>query len=459
MSAVRRLIRTALARPVPATRPVRSFGRAVLVLGLVVFAAALTEYVRHVQAHQDRLWNPVDLQVYYWGGTTARHTHHVYDLDFHIGTLGLPFTYTPFALEVFKALSYVGELTLQWLVACGSIVALIASAWVAWGLAGYRRNLGRLGAALAVAGLALWTEPMMQNLNFGQVNVFLMLIVLLDFAQRDRWWTKGIGIGLAAGFKLVPAIFIVYLVATRRLRAAAVATGTLAATVLGGFVLMPREAHRYWIDGLFDDPARVGNVNYVGNQSLQGLLARTLGLDTHGVKPYWLAAVVLIAAVAVPLSVWAHRRGEELLGVAATAMFGLLVSPISWSHHWVWLAVFLVAGGCLLHSCRAPWWGWLLATGPYLLCVAWPAVAFSDLQNRTVLPNGLIWSVPYNNNAEDHWTGLQVLIGNLYPLLGVLLLAILGLFLWRTRTAGAVDREATDGRMVPQLIPDRRRAV
>ncbi|WP_052442970.1 glycosyltransferase 87 family protein [Streptacidiphilus neutrinimicus] len=403
-----------------------------------MFGVALTEYIRVVQAHPDRLWSPIDLRVYYWGGTTARHSHRVYDLDFRLGSLGLPFTYTPFALAVFTVLSYVDELTLQWLIACGSIAALVASAWVAWGLAGYRRSVGRLGAALTVAGLALWTEPMMQNLAFGQVNVFLMLLVLLDFAQPDRWWSKGVGIGLAAGFKLVPAIFIVYLLVTRRFRAAAVATGTLAATVLGGFVLLPAEAHRYWLDGLFADSSRVGGVNYVGNQSLQGMLARTLGLDAAGVKPYWLLAAVLAAAIAIPLSVRAHRRGEELLGVAATALLGLLASPISWSHHWIWIAVFLSVAGHLLHSRRAPWWAWLPAVGLYLPWLAWPSVAYGDRKPAgpgTRLPNGLIWTVPYDNNAENTWTGLQLLVGNLYPLLGVLLLAGLGLFLWRTRSS------------------------
>jgi alpha-1,2-mannosyltransferase len=409
----------------------------VLLLGVVVFGAALAEYVRVVHAHPERLWSPIDLHVYYWGGTTARHNHDVYDLDFHLGSLGLPFTYTPFALGVFKALSYLDESTLQWLVACGSIAALVASTWVAWGLAGYRRNLGRLGAALTVAGLALWTEPMQQNLSFGQVNVFLMLAVLVDLAQPDRWWPKGVGIGLAAGFKLVPAIFIVYLLVTGRLRAAAVATGTLVATVLGGFLLLPQEAHRYWIDGLFADSSRVGGINYVGNQSLQGMLARTLGLDAGGVKPYWLAAALLAAAITVPLAAWAYRRGEELLGVAATALLGLLASPISWSHHWVWIAVFLTAGGYLLHSRRAPWWAWLSGLAVYLLWFAWPIVAYADRGPHGVrLPGGLLWTVPYDNNAENGWTGLQLVVGNLYPLLGVLLLGGLGLFLWHTRPLG-----------------------
>ncbi|MEY9870744.1 alpha-1,2-mannosyltransferase [Streptacidiphilus sp. MAP12-33] len=439
MSAARRLVdaaRIPVAAPAPEVRPVRRFAPAVLLLGLVVFGAALAAYIRVVHAHPDRLWSPIDLRVYYWGGTTARHSHRVYDLDFHLGSLGLPFTYTPFALAIFKVLSHLDERTLQWLVACGSIAALVASAWLAWGIAGYRRNLGRLGAALTVAGLALWTEPMMQNLGFGQVNVFLMLLVLLDFAQPDRWWTKGIGVGLAAGFKLVPVIFIVYLLVTRRLRAAAVATATLAATVLGGFLLLPSEAHRYWIDGLFADSSRVGGINYVGNQSFQGVLARTLNLDATGVKPYWLLAALLAAAVAVPLSAWAYRRGEELLGLAATALLGLLASPISWSHHWVWIAVFLTAAGHLLYSRRARWWAWLVAACGYLLWFAWPSVAFGDRKpsgSGTSLPNGLIWSVPYNNNAEDGWTGFQLVIGNLYPLLGILLLAGLGLYLRRTR--------------------------
>ncbi|WP_052440784.1 glycosyltransferase 87 family protein [Streptacidiphilus anmyonensis] len=444
MSAAATFVRAALARPEPSQRPVRSFGPAALALGLAVFGAALASYVLVVRAHPDRLWSPTDLQVYYWGGATARHTPRVYDLDFHIGTLGLPFTYTPFALGVFMVLSRLSQSTVQWLVACGSIATLVLSTWLAWGLAGYRRNAGRLGAALTVAGLALWTEPMMQNLAFGQVNVFLMVLVLLDFTQRDRWWSKGVGVGLAAGFKLVPAIFIVYLLVTRRLRAAAVAAGTFAATVVGGYLALPREAHRYWLDGLFDDASRMGVASYVGNQSLQGLLARTLRLDVAGVKPYWLLAALAVTAVALPLAALAHRRGEELLGVATTALLGLLVSPISWSHHWVWIAAFLVAGGCLLHARRARWWAWLLAGGLYLLCFAWPSLAYSDRPAGPVLPNGLIWLVPYGpRDVEYHWHGLDHLTGNLYPLLGLLLLAGLAVHLLGARFPAPLRRAAT----------------
>ena len=55
-----------------------------------------------------------------------------------------------------------------------------------------------------------------------------MLLVVADLALPDRVRWKGIGVGVATACKLVPGIFVVYLVLTRRFRAAAVACGAFA---------------------------------------------------------------------------------------------------------------------------------------------------------------------------------------------------------------------------------------
>ena len=105
----------------------------------------------------------------------------------------------------------------------------------------------RLGATLGVSALALLTEPVQQTLALGQVNLLLMLLVVADLLTPDalrgrtRWW-HGIGIGLAAGVKLTPLIFIPYLLLVRRYRQAATAAGVFAATVALGYAVLPRDS-------------------------------------------------------------------------------------------------------------------------------------------------------------------------------------------------------------------------
>src|SRR5207244_8037628 len=151
-------------------------------------------------------------------------------------------------------------------------------------------------------------------LGFGQVNLLLMLLVLVDLAQPDgrRW--KGAGVGLAAAIKLTPAIFIGYLVLTRRLRAAVVACATFAAAVALGFLALPAPSRRFWFGGLFLNSERVGGVAYAGNQSVNGALVRLFG-GVCQARPEWFAVAVLIGGSGFLLTACASRRGLALYGI------------------------------------------------------------------------------------------------------------------------------------------------
>jgi alpha-1,2-mannosyltransferase len=174
------------------------------------------------------------------------------------------------------------------------------------------------------------------TLFFGQINLVLLALVVGDLALPDRIKGKGIGIGLAAGIKLTPLIFIPYLLFTGRVKPAAVSALTFAVTVGLGFALLPHASAVYWGGGF----ARPGRHFHLANQSLNGVILRLThaGPDAHA---YWLvAAVVGIAGLAT--SILASRRGHELPGLVACAATGLLVSPISWSHHYVYVVPALV---------------------------------------------------------------------------------------------------------------------
>jgi alpha-1,2-mannosyltransferase len=331
--------------------------------------------------------------------------------------------------------------------------------WLGWGKLGYRRSRGRLGATLLVAAVVLWLEPVQQTLAFGQVNAALMLIIVADLCLPDSNWLKGIGVGLAAGFKLTPLIFVPYLLLTRRYRAALVALGAFGLTVVASYLLLPRAARQFWTGRLFLSVSRVGNVGYVGNQSLYAAAVRLFG-SARAAQPFWLAAATVIGLAGLLLAAWLSRRGEELAGVLTCALTGLLVSPVSWSHHWVWIAPALVAlteltirtGKAKLPPRLLA--DWLSVTAAILavsavlaLYIAYP---FHALPGAPRLPAGLIWTVPQQALQGSRMTGYQELIGNLYVLAGLIGLIVVAVWLIRQRARTrtpvvAVSRSANAG--------------
>jgi len=143
-------------------------------------------------------------------------------------------------------------------------------------------------------------------------------------------------VGLAAGLKLTPALFIVYLVATRRIRAAVVATATFAGTVGLGFAVAPSDSTSYWLHGRFDDVNRISH-DPLANTSVAGLVLRL-----HGSATAATIAGVVVGAVAVVIAAMAYRRGQVVLAVGIVGLASAAASPFSWSHHWVWFAPLVV---------------------------------------------------------------------------------------------------------------------
>ena len=170
---------------------------------------------------------------------------------------------------------------------------------------------------------------------------------------------------MAAAIKLTPAVFVVYFLFRRDFKSAArVVVGFVAAGALL-WLVRPSASFTYWTKLVFD-AGRIGGVDYVGNQSLRGLVTR-IGLpETAGNIVWLLAALAVMALVAVVIV----RAGEPVLALTACALGGLLVSPISWTHHWTWCVPILVLAG--YYGVRAwrsdrvvTWWsGAVVAAGP-----------------------------------------------------------------------------------------------
>jgi alpha-1,2-mannosyltransferase len=174
------------------------------------------------------------------------------------------------------------------------------------------------------------------------VDILLTMAVLYDLSLPDTARPKGAMIGVAAGIKLTPAIFAAYLLITGRRRAATIAAAAFAGTVAAGFAVLPVSSAWFWA-GPFASPGHVSPVQNPQNQSLYGALARVM--HTAHVLPVWLLLATAAAVAGLALATAASRRGDEALGFSLCAVTGLLISPISWIHHWVIVIPALLVAG------------------------------------------------------------------------------------------------------------------
>ncbi|HUY50543.1 MAG TPA: glycosyltransferase 87 family protein [Streptosporangiaceae bacterium] len=409
----------------PAARKRRN--RVLMLGGLLALAAAFGLYVATIVTHPLGLMLAgFDLRVYRGAGLVALHdASSLYSWQL---VPGARFTYTPFAALLFAVATVFPWPAAMWLMAVSSLLALLATVWMTAGQLGwYGRR--RLGLACAVTAAALWTEPVQRTLHVGQVELLLMALVVWDLGRPGgrRW--QGAGIGLAAGVKLVPLIFIPYLLLTRRFRQAAVASAVFAGTVAIGWAALPQASAQWWLGPDFLAADRTGFIGFQANQSLRGLLTRLAG-GVNAATPGWLALAAATAVAGLLAAALLHSAGRPVQGWVTCALTGLLVSPISWDHHWVWIApaLALLADTAVRARGVLRWAEWVFSGVLALAFGGWPAI-----WNRgaALVPWGLIWYPPGTTSGlsasgrhpEYSWQGADLIAGNLYVLAGLVLFA------------------------------------
>jgi alpha-1,2-mannosyltransferase len=306
----------------------------------------------------------VDLAVYVDG---ARHLTDGTLYDFFSEPLHLPFTYPTFSAIIFTPMTWLPWTVLRvlWQLASFGAIGLMAYATLRLlGRAGPKasRPMANLrGIVVTITALGLWLEPVRTTFNYGQINLFLCALLLAG-AIAGKEWMSGASVGIAAGVKLTPAITGLYYLLQKRWSAVIWSVVFFAVTVAVGAALLPSETWRFFTK-LMLDPARTGPVWSAINQSLRGALARLLGADLTSV---WF----VFAAAAAVLGVWTCwvclRAGDRAAAFLAVQFTGLLISPISWSHHWVWVLPLLL--WCLfgprqrLTSVRVLAWAWVIGS-------------------------------------------------------------------------------------------------
>jgi hypothetical protein len=359
----------------------------------------------------------VDVMVYRAAGWTVRTGGDLYAM--RLGAARLPMTYPPFAGLLFVPLSWVAVDTMRTAVMAANLALAVALAALSLRLVA---RPARVPAVILVAALSVWCEPVWATLRYGQVNLLVIVLVLWDLTRRpgNRW--AGVGIGVAAGIKLTSGLFVVYLAAAAlllpadrgvHLRRALVAVATFAVTVLVGVLALPRDSRTYWTRVVFT-PDRPGAGEITANQSVRGIVARLEHSGSPGFA--WVLAALAAGVLGLAVALAATRAGDRLPPAGAWAavacgVTALLVSPVSWTHHWVWAVpmVVLLASEALRRRDRL---------------LAGAAVAA-----LLVFGSYVVWYVPHGNlryQPELHQNPGQMLVSAGYPLAGLGFLALAG---------------------------------
>lgn len=281
--------------------------------------------------------NQLDLGVYRAGAQTVLDGERLYDAKL----LGqMDYTYTPFSIIGFIPFALMPMAAARVVWSAGILVALYLTIMISF------RSLGRAvtwplrAVAVALVAVMMLLEPVRTTIWYGQINVFLMVVILADLLRGEDARLRGVATGFTAGIKLTPMLFAVYLLAIRKTRAAVGVVVGFAVSVLIGFAILPSTSWDYWTNKL-RDPDRVGTPQTPGNQSIRGWLAN-LGETNTPSSAGWILLAVAGLALGLGAAVVAHRAGQELLALSVVGMTSCAVSPMAWGHHWVWFVPLLV---------------------------------------------------------------------------------------------------------------------
>jgi alpha-1,2-mannosyltransferase len=348
----------------------------------------------------------IDLDVYRIGSQAWLHGANLYGvLPPTSSGARLPFSYPPIAAVALSPLSLVP-------MAVASTAATLATiALTALVLRVFLRSVAGSGAGSwwTIGWLlpaALLIEPVRNTLNYGQINVALMALVSLDCLTPAPRWPRGALVGIAAAVKLTPAAFVLFFLLRRDWPAARAAVVSFAVTTGAGFLVDYRDSVRYWTSVVVQT-GRPGSPVFAANQSIQGVLARA-GLDPHSPagSAAWLALSAVVVLAACRGMRHALARSADAWALSLNAFAALLVSPISWSHHWVWGETAMLTLALLSARCRHRG-GLALAVGGLAVFAAAPQ-----------------WWFPVGENRELGWAVWQQAVGSSYVVLATVILLI-----------------------------------
>jgi alpha-1,2-mannosyltransferase len=377
----------------------------------------------------------LDSSVYRAGALAALHGEPLYTaLPFlPPWAAGMPFTYPPPAALLFTPLAWLPPQLFWGVLAVVSILVLgrLLATSIGAAVDGWPR-----AAVVAVGAGALALEPVWRGIGFGQIDAVLMAMVFVDVLVLPPSRRRGVLVGLAAAVKLTPLIFVLHLLVTGRRADALRELCTFVGLTALSAIVLPADSIRYWTTQVLGGPLFSANPAtssaQVANQSLNGLLERLSGRAGWAFPVAVVLGLVLLA-VTIPVVRALAARGAHREALLVSAGLGLLVSPISWTHHWIWVV---------------PLFGLLIGRAAITGRWSWLAVSCA------VFTGWFQLVVPHGDNAELRWSFTQFVAGNAYTLTALVVLMML---LHRRIRNGA--RDPLTGRRTepPWLLLDSRR--
>jgi alpha-1,2-mannosyltransferase len=394
--------------------------RRILPVTVPLLALVLTGLVIHTGGRH------IDLEVYRFGVQAWLSGGDMYGpLPETAGHIALPFIYPPFAALVMTPLAvvpwtvaWIGLLALSVLGLGATLYVVARRLWPSGGRGG-ALSVSSIALPLALAvtpgtpidfdtptdGMPLALDPVLQTVEFGQINLILMALVALDCLVDHPRWPRGTLIGIAAAIKLTPAAFVLFFLLRRDARAAVTAAVSgLVATGIG-FAVAPRESVAFWLG---NPTGGVSGSPFFTNQTFQAVLVRA-GVEGTASTVGWLLLSAALLVIAVPVI----RRAPAPLALVAVSGVALLASPTSWSHHWVWVAPALLVAAASAWRARS---------------VGWAVVTLASGVVFVVAPHRL--GLPRAGQVELGWSAWQQVVGSTYVWFTLLLM--IAMFLrWR----------------------------
>lgn len=347
---------------------------------------------------------PIDMVVYREGVKAFLEHRSVYSAPMPAGDIQLPFIYPPFGalamvpLTAFDAIDH--TLAGNIMVILSDLLVLVCLYFV------FRAVLKKPEFLLPVTAITwaivLHFEPVDLNNNYAQINIVVMALVILDLVPRKQFLPQGILIGVAAAIKITPLAMLFYFLVRREWKQIATALFSAVAATLLAAAFRWEAFVEFFSSTLLDMGSGrdfgVGT-EYQSNSSIKGAIQRmypsTESMEANGltIGLAWIAASLIVIVVVA----WLIKRlcAEQLLVDAqlVTALTVLLISPVSWSHHWVWLTLIIP-----VFAYRA--WSWLstgwAARSLLAVLIAWAALLLT-------VPPKWWWGDQVDVHAMNHF--------------------------------------------------------
>lgn len=412
-----------------------------------------------IHAHINITEFPVDMAVYREGVRAFMSGGEMYSAPMQVADLLLPFIYPPFGALILVPLT-----APEWLTddLAGDVMIVVSNLLILACLhlifrtvmKGHSPATVRAVTAVSWAG-AMLIEPVELNNGFAQINVIILALVFFDLMPRKRLLPQGTLLGVAAAIKLSPLAMGLFFLVRRDLRAIVVAgVSAVACTVLAALVRWDATVEFFstTLRGMGTESEFGVNTAYQSNSSIKGVIMRFFNsqelLDAHGtlVNVLWLVFSLLLIGLGAWLMIALLRRDLVVDAIMVNATVMLLISPVSWSHHWVWLTLIipLAAWRCVTLLPR-PWflgtvlavWSWLLLTNPpkWWYGDAIDVFALSIVQK--VLVSDFVWL------ALLSWIGLALALRAVPPSVTSIAVDRFGFGARADDEAPAASREAT----------------